>query len=179
MGFRPGGHEEQVRQEYSQTETTLPHWQPHVHGVQRTPRAQQMANGTGKVGRTVREKEISHMRFAINFYRLQAKAGRFFLHEHPNSASSWKLPEVMTFMSDLGITKSVAHLCRYGMTSEDGEGVECIKTPTGFVTNSSEEPTPEDLYGRTQACAARRRESQSLPDVPSEVMQGHAQGHSQ
>ena len=82
------------------------------------------------------EKGIRHMRFAVKFYRLQAEAGRFFLHEHPNSASRWKLREVMTLMSDLGITKSVAHLCRYGMTSKDGEEVGCVNKPTGFLTKS-------------------------------------------
>ena len=82
------------------------------------------------------EKGVRHMRFAVKLYRLQAEAGRLFLHEHPNSASIWKLQEVMTRMSDLGTTKSVAHLCRYGMTSKDGEGVGCVKKPTGSLTNS-------------------------------------------
>ena len=82
------------------------------------------------------EKGKRHMRLAVKLYRLQEEAGRFFLHEHPNSVSSWKLPEVMTLMSDPGITKSAAHLRRYGMTSKDGEGVGCVKKPTGFITNS-------------------------------------------
>ena len=58
----------------------------------------------------LREKGVGHMRFAVKLYRLQAEAGRFLLHEHPNSASSWKLQEVVTLMSDLGITKSMAQL---------------------------------------------------------------------
>ena len=40
------------------------------------------------------EKGLRHMRFAIKLYRLQAIQGRWFLHEHPNSASSWKLPDM-------------------------------------------------------------------------------------
>ena len=36
------------------------------------------------------DKGVRHMLFAIKLYRLQADAGRFFLHEHPSSASSWK-----------------------------------------------------------------------------------------
>ena len=39
-------------------------------------------------------------------------------------------------MSDLGITKSVAHLCRYVMTSKNGDDVGCVKKPTGFLINS-------------------------------------------
>jgi hypothetical protein len=37
------------------------------------------------------DKGVRHMLFAIKLYRLQADAGRFFLHEHPSSASSWKI----------------------------------------------------------------------------------------
>ena len=40
-------------------------------------------------------KGVRHMLFAIKLYRNQCDAGRFFLHEHPASASSWKLPEMM------------------------------------------------------------------------------------
>lgn len=32
------------------------------------------------------EKGLRHMRFAIKLYRIQAEQGRWFLHEHPNSA---------------------------------------------------------------------------------------------
>ena len=34
------------------------------------------------------EKGLRHMNFAIKLYRIQAQQGRWFLHEHPNSASS-------------------------------------------------------------------------------------------
>ena len=35
-------------------------------------------------------KGVRHMLFAIKLYRIQHDAGRFFLHEHPASASSWR-----------------------------------------------------------------------------------------
>ena len=37
---------------------------------------------------------IVHMNFCVELYRMQMDSGRFFLHEHPLSASSWKMPQV-------------------------------------------------------------------------------------
>ena len=65
------------------------------------------------------EKGVRHMRCALKIYQLQVEGGRFFIHEHPNSASSWKLPEMMKLMDDLGIEKTVGHMCRFGMKSQD------------------------------------------------------------
>ena len=36
-------------------------------------------------------KGTRHVLFATKLYRIQAEASRFFIHEHPASASSWKL----------------------------------------------------------------------------------------
>ena len=83
------------------------------------------------------EKGIRHMRFAAKFCRLQAEQGRWLLHEHPNSASSWKLPEVQELMNDLGIQKTAGHMCRYGMQSMDEHGSSKVKQTTGFLANSA------------------------------------------
>ena len=83
------------------------------------------------------EKGVRHMRFAVKIYRMQAHEGRWFLHEHPNSASSWKLPEMVELMNQLGIQRSVAHMCRYGMTASDNMGSGRVKKPTGFLTHSN------------------------------------------
>ena len=83
------------------------------------------------------EKGLRHMRFAVKLYRLQDEGGRFFLHEHPNSATSWKMPEVLKLMNDLQLEKTTAHMCRYGMKSADESGGGRVKKPTGFLTNSS------------------------------------------
>ena len=58
-------------------------------------------------------KGVRHMLFAIKLYRIQHDAGRFFLHEHPASASSWRLPEMQSLMDDLNIKKVNAHMCRF------------------------------------------------------------------
>ena len=84
-------------------------------------------------------KGVRHMIFAIKLYRIQSESGRFFLHEHPASASSWKLPEMQALMSDLNISKINTHMCRFGMTSHihgrKGEHGP-VKKPTGFATSS-------------------------------------------
>ena len=76
------------------------------------------------------------MRFDIKLYRLQAEQGRWLLHEHPNPASSWNMPDMQELMNNLGIDKTVAHMCRYGMQSSDEQGSGKAKKPTGFLTNS-------------------------------------------
>ena len=76
------------------------------------------------------------MLFAIKLYRMQAEAGRLIIHELPASASSWKLPEMQALMSDLNVSKTNTHICRFGMKCEDEIGVGLVKKPTGFLTNS-------------------------------------------
>ena len=76
------------------------------------------------------------MLFAIKLYRIQHDAGRFLLHEHPASASNSRLPEMQSIVSDLGIEKVNAHICRFKMMSEDDQGKGLVKKPKGFLTNS-------------------------------------------
>ena len=40
------------------------------------------------------DRAVAHLNAACRFYRTQLQAGRFFLHEAPWSATSWKDPEV-------------------------------------------------------------------------------------
>ena len=103
------------------------------------------------------EKGERHMRLTIKPYRLQAENGRWFLHEHPNSATSWKMPEMVNLMRELEITKNVAHMCRYGMYSKDANGLGKVKKPTGFITNSS---YPADQLGNK--CLGGHRHVQLL-----------------
>ena len=81
-------------------------------------------------------KGVRHMLFAINPYRIQHDAVRFFLHAHPASASSWIFPEMQPLMNDVGIKKVNAHMCRFKMMSEDDQGKGLTTKPTGFLTNS-------------------------------------------
>ena len=84
------------------------------------------------------EKVIRYMRFAVKLYRLQIDSGRLFIHEHPSTASSWKMHGMVKLMEDININieKVVGHMCRYGMESKDDQGTGLVKKATGFSTNS-------------------------------------------
>ena len=64
--------------------------------------------------RTWREAR-EHIKFMIAVYRRQLREGRWFLHEHPDRASSWVLDEVRKLMLGEGVVTTVAHQCMYGL----------------------------------------------------------------
>eukprot|EP00972_Heterocapsa_arctica_P038713 5705602-Heterocapsa_arctica.AAC.1 len=45
----------------------------------------------------------THLHFCLKLYNIQLRAGRYFLHEHPATATSWKDPEVINFMRQAGV----------------------------------------------------------------------------
>ena len=109
------------------------------------------------------------MRFAIKLYRLQAEQGRWLLHEHPNSATSWKMREMLQLCNDLEIQRAVAHIVRYGMQSSDELGADKVKKPTGFLNNSlmlKDQLSNKCLggHGHIQLVGGRARASQVYPD---------------
>ena len=65
------------------------------------------------------EDAKKHVRFCVEIYRMQIASGRFFLHEHPNSASSWAMPEVVGLAMLAGVDTAVCDMCAYGMVAED------------------------------------------------------------
>ncbi len=79
---------------------------------------------------------IKHIRLCVSLYWEQIKNGRYFLHEHPASANSWKLPEIIQLLTYPGVVKVVGHMCAYGMKSTDEKGEGLVKKPTGWMTNS-------------------------------------------
>ena len=62
--------------------------------------------------------------------------GRYFLHEHPWSAWSWKLPAMKSLMSTPGVKCGKGHMCSHGMQVEDRHGKALALKPTGWLTNS-------------------------------------------
>ena len=77
-----------------------------------------------------------HLAFCCELYELQLLQGRYFLHEHPSTARSWKeaciqriahLPRVHVYQADL---------CAHGMVQTDALGEAPVKKPTKFMTNS-------------------------------------------
>ena len=83
------------------------------------------------------QEAIEHVKFALSLYKLQAREGRYYLHEHPAGASSWCLPEVMRFIADNDALLVTSHLCQYGLLTTDASGnpAPALK-PTRWMTNS-------------------------------------------
>ena len=64
---------------------------------------------------------------------------------------------MINLMEELKITKTLAHMCRYGMYSKDKDGLGKVKKPTGFLTNS---PSLRDQLGHK--CLGGHRHIQLL-----------------
>ena len=92
--------------------------------------------GRARVSKMIREG-IAHVEFCIQLYRLQIEGGRYFLHEHPTGAWSWKLPSMINLLSDPRVEKREGHMCPHSMTSEDKQGTAPVLKPTSWVSNSS------------------------------------------
>ncbi len=80
---------------------------------------------------------IVHMEFVAELYEMQLDAGRFFLHEHPQWATSWQLPKIQALMQRTGVTRVRGDQCQFGAEIKSGQHKgDPIMKPTGFMTNS-------------------------------------------
>ena len=52
-----------------------------------------------------------HLQFACKLYALQKELNLYFLHEHPESASSWKEPCVQKLLASPDVTHVVSDMC--------------------------------------------------------------------
>ena len=74
---------------------------------------------------------VQHLEFCAEIYKLQIREGRYFIHEHPLSATSWKLPCIEEIIGTDSVIKTSIHMCAYGMHSEDENGGGLVYKPTG------------------------------------------------
>ena len=84
-------------------------------------------------------KAKRHVKFCTDLYKHQASCNRYFLHEHPWSARSWRLPCVEEVSKLPGIATVRFDMCQFGMLShwEGKQGpLGPGKKPTGMMTNS-------------------------------------------
>jgi hypothetical protein len=80
-------------------------------------------------------KAAVHMEFVTSLYRAQALAGRYFLHEHPLCATSWKLDCILDIMNMDGVDSEWCDQCQFGQT---GGTDDPVKKPTRWMSNSPE-----------------------------------------
>ena len=81
---------------------------------------------------THREEGRVHLRFAARLYRRQVRAGRYFPHEHPSGATSWKEPSMKAIRHLPEVDTSKCDQCMYGCkahsTLNDPELPKCRLT---------------------------------------------------
>ena len=80
----------------------------------------------------------AHITFCFEMYEIQRKAGRFFMHEHPSSASSWSRPEVLRMLLRDDVELVEVDMCDFGMTATDEFGEALVRKRTKILTNAPE-----------------------------------------
>ncbi len=78
-----------------------------------------------------------HLDFVMELYAEQVEGGRYFLHEHPKSATSWEEASVNKVMQIDGVKLVHADQCQYGSEVTFGKyRGRPVKKPTGFMSNA-------------------------------------------
>ena len=72
-----------------------------------------------------------HLKFCAQLYCMQIKEGRFFLHEHPITASTWELDSAKAILRQPGVSK----VCHAGARTADSPML-----PTAWLLCSALEP---------------------------------------
>ena len=93
----------------------------------------------------------AHMRFVAELYHEQIESNRYFLHEHPRYATSWKLDCMMQLEKIPGVGVVRGDQCQYGAVVRTGKYKDRpVKKPTGFMSNSV-----EILHALSRICKGR------------------------
>ena len=77
-----------------------------------------------------------HLEFCAKLYDLQWNAGRYFIHEHPAEASSWKEPCIRRLLEKHGVVRVNGDQCRFGLTTTANNETALARKATGFLTNA-------------------------------------------
>ena len=79
-----------------------------------------------------------HIKFCVEIYKMQIAGRRFFMHEHPHSASSWRMKEIVELVARQDVETSECDMCAYGLKVTDKEGVAFSRKRTRVMSNSPE-----------------------------------------
>ena len=74
------------------------------------------------------QQGLAHLECAVQLYWEQISRGRFFIHEHPATASSWGLPMIKVERHP-GVQIVTGDMCRWGMTLEKDTPVDETTRP--------------------------------------------------
>ena len=90
-----------------------------------------------EVVKRLQNEGIMHLRFCVELYNMQCDNGRYFVHEHPYSASSWGDREMLRLIYRDGVVFGKGHMCRQNMALCDARGPGLALKATGWLTNTS------------------------------------------
>ena len=80
---------------------------------------------------------LAHLHFSIELYNAQCDDGRYFVHEHPDGATSWSDARVVDLIARDGVWWTRNDQCELGQTAIGRDGRELpAQQPTGWITNS-------------------------------------------
>ena len=99
-----------------------------------------------------------HLEFCIKSYEVQWREGRYFLHEHPDSASAWHEECVRNMLRRHGVTRVAGDQCQYGFKFHEGQR-------EGFAR--------ESVVFMTHACCIAKRLSRTCPNTREERPHNH------
>ena len=87
------------------------------------------------------EDALALLQFSVDVCWDQISRGKFFLHEHPATASSWDLPMIRELAEHPGVSIVTGDMCRWGMhllEEKETQGTDqpvLVKKPTKWMTN--------------------------------------------
>ena len=96
-----------------------------------------------------------HLAWCCHLYKKQVARGAYFLHEHPNPATSWKEQCIQAVLKIRGVQRITADQCQLGQEDDEGNPT---KKPTGFMSNSLEmlARLHRRCFGRDGLCSRPR-----------------------
>ena len=111
----------------------------------------------------------THLEFSAEIYQMQIDEGRYFLHEHPTTASSWRYDCMQRLIVNPYVGSIVFHMCQYGMMQKDDDGIEKhVKKPTRWLSNSPYvlnelDKRCEGLHDHVQLLGGKAKAAQVYP----------------
>ena len=84
------------------------------------------------------DKGKDMLKTSCELYKKRIEKGRYFLHEHPKTAKSWKENCVKEISEMENVEIVEGPMCRWKMIGRDASGEGYIRRPTCWMTNSPE-----------------------------------------
>ena len=95
-----------------------------------------MQNINGPIPEDRWREAVAFVELCVEMCKVQMKAGRMFVFEHPAYASSWQIPGLKELREHGEVEDCILHMCQHGMTAIDEDGVGPVYKPTRILTNS-------------------------------------------